>query len=42
MTDVGVYVSRTERLRVGHMVLCNQFRHPAVLAKMATTLDQTR
>jgi len=33
-------LTRTERLRVGHMVLCNQFRHPAVLAKMATTLDQ--
>ncbi|HEY7054797.1 MAG TPA: LLM class flavin-dependent oxidoreductase [Mycobacterium sp.] len=33
-------LSRTERLRVGHMVLCNQFRHPAVLAKMVTTLDQ--
>jgi len=33
-------LSRTERLRVGHMVLCNQFRHPVVLAKMATTLDQ--
>lgn len=33
-------LGRTERLRVGHMVLCNQFRHPAVLAKMATTLDQ--
>jgi alkanesulfonate monooxygenase SsuD/methylene tetrahydromethanopterin reductase-like flavin-dependent oxidoreductase (luciferase family) len=33
-------LSQTERLRVGHMVLCNQFRHPAVLAKMATTLDQ--
>jgi alkanesulfonate monooxygenase SsuD/methylene tetrahydromethanopterin reductase-like flavin-dependent oxidoreductase (luciferase family) len=33
-------LSRTERLRVGHMVLCNQFRHPALLAKMATTLDQ--
>lgn len=33
-------LSRTERLRVGHLVLCNQFRHPAVLAKMATTLDQ--
>ncbi|BCI52702.1 LLM class F420-dependent oxidoreductase [Mycolicibacterium litorale] len=32
-------LARTERLRVGHMVLCNQFRHPAVLAKMATTLD---
>jgi alkanesulfonate monooxygenase SsuD/methylene tetrahydromethanopterin reductase-like flavin-dependent oxidoreductase (luciferase family) len=33
-------LSRTDRIRVGHMVLCNQFRHPAVLAKMATTLDQ--
>ena len=33
-------LARTGRLRVGHMVLCNQFRHPAVLAKMATTLDQ--
>ncbi|GFG74603.1 LLM class flavin-dependent oxidoreductase [Mycobacterium botniense] len=33
-------LSSTERLRVGHMVLCNQFRHPVVLAKMATTLDQ--
>ena len=33
-------LSRTERLRVGHMVLCNQFRHPVTLAKMATTLDQ--
>ncbi len=33
-------LSRTERLKVGHMVLCNQFRHPALLAKMATTLDQ--
>jgi alkanesulfonate monooxygenase SsuD/methylene tetrahydromethanopterin reductase-like flavin-dependent oxidoreductase (luciferase family) len=33
-------LSRTDRIRVGHMVLCNQFRHPVVLAKMATTLDQ--
>lgn len=33
-------LSSTERLRVGHMVLCNQFRHPVMLAKMATTLDQ--
>ncbi|MGE2730534.1 LLM class flavin-dependent oxidoreductase [Mycolicibacterium vaccae] len=31
---------RTRRLRIGHMVLCNQFRHPVTLAKMATTLDQ--
>jgi alkanesulfonate monooxygenase SsuD/methylene tetrahydromethanopterin reductase-like flavin-dependent oxidoreductase (luciferase family) len=33
-------LSRTQRISVGHMVLCNQFRHPVVLAKMATTLDQ--
>lgn len=33
-------LSATERLRVGHLVLCNQFRDPVVLAKMATTLDQ--
>jgi F420-dependent oxidoreductase-like protein len=33
-------LSQTERIRVGHMVLCNQFRHPVVLAKMVTTLDQ--
>lgn len=32
-------LSRTTRLRVGHLVLCNNFRHPALLAKMATTLD---
>ncbi|BCO34487.1 LLM class flavin-dependent oxidoreductase [Mycobacterium heckeshornense] len=32
-------LSRTDRIRVGHLVLCNQFRHPVVLAKMATTLD---
>jgi alkanesulfonate monooxygenase SsuD/methylene tetrahydromethanopterin reductase-like flavin-dependent oxidoreductase (luciferase family) len=31
-------LSRTERLGVGHMVPCNQFRHPAVLAKIAPTL----
>jgi len=33
-------LSNTERLRIGHLVLCNQFRHPVLLAKMATTLDQ--
>lgn len=33
-------LANTDRIRIGHMVLCNQFRHPAVLAKMATTLDQ--
>ncbi len=32
-------LAQTERLRVGHLVLCATFRHPALLAKMATTLD---
>jgi F420-dependent oxidoreductase-like protein len=32
-------LAQTTRLRVGHLVLCATFRHPAVLAKMATTLD---
>jgi alkanesulfonate monooxygenase SsuD/methylene tetrahydromethanopterin reductase-like flavin-dependent oxidoreductase (luciferase family) len=32
-------LTRTSRLRVGHLVLCNNFRHPALLAKMASTLD---
>jgi len=30
---------RTERIRIGHLVLCDPFRHPALLAKMAATLD---
>lgn len=32
-------LARTRRLRVGHLVLCAAFRHPALLAKMAATLD---
>jgi alkanesulfonate monooxygenase SsuD/methylene tetrahydromethanopterin reductase-like flavin-dependent oxidoreductase (luciferase family) len=32
-------LARTSRLRVGQLVLCNSFRHPALLAKMAATLD---
>lgn len=32
-------LAQTERLRVGHLVLSATFRHPALLAKMATTLD---
>lgn len=31
--------ANTERLRVGHLVLCDAFRHPAVLAKQAVTLS---
>jgi alkanesulfonate monooxygenase SsuD/methylene tetrahydromethanopterin reductase-like flavin-dependent oxidoreductase (luciferase family) len=32
-------LAQTTRLRVGQLVLSNTFRHPALLAKMATTLD---
>jgi alkanesulfonate monooxygenase SsuD/methylene tetrahydromethanopterin reductase-like flavin-dependent oxidoreductase (luciferase family) len=31
--------ARTDRLRVGSLVLCDSFRHPAVLAREAVTLD---
>ena len=31
---------RTERLRVGSLVLCDSFRHPAVLAREAVSIDQ--
>lgn len=31
--------ARTERLRIGHLVLCDAFRRPAVLAKQAVTLS---
>jgi alkanesulfonate monooxygenase SsuD/methylene tetrahydromethanopterin reductase-like flavin-dependent oxidoreductase (luciferase family) len=31
--------ARTTRIRLGHLVLCNPFRPPALLAKMAATLD---
>jgi alkanesulfonate monooxygenase SsuD/methylene tetrahydromethanopterin reductase-like flavin-dependent oxidoreductase (luciferase family) len=32
-------LAHTSRLRAGHLVLSNTFRHPALLAKMATSLD---
>jgi alkanesulfonate monooxygenase SsuD/methylene tetrahydromethanopterin reductase-like flavin-dependent oxidoreductase (luciferase family) len=31
--------AKTEQLRIGHLVLCDAFRHPAVLAKQAVTLS---
>ena len=38
-TILSALSSLTERIRLGTMVLCNSFRSPAVLAKMAATLD---
>ncbi|MGB3473945.1 MAG: LLM class flavin-dependent oxidoreductase [Mycobacterium sp.] len=40
MTVATWVAARTERLKVGHVVLCDGFRHPAVLAKQATTLAE--
>src|SRR5947209_20411878 len=32
--------AKTERLRIGHLVLCDAFRHPAVLATQAVTVSE--
>ena len=39
VTLLTALARHTERLDVGHLVLAATFRHPAVLAKEATTLD---
>lgn len=38
-TTATAIAVRTERIRIGHLVLCNELRHPALLAKMAASLD---
>src|SRR6195952_2971032 len=38
MTVATWVAAHTERLRIGHLVLCDGFRQPAVLAKEAVTL----
>ncbi|MCB0994815.1 MAG: LLM class flavin-dependent oxidoreductase [Acidimicrobiales bacterium] len=39
MTTAGWLLASTERLVVSHLVLCDTFRHPAMLARQAVTLD---
>jgi len=39
-TTMTACATMTKRVRVGGNVLCNSFRSPALLAKMAATLDQ--
>jgi len=40
MTALAGLATVTERVRLGTLVLCSPFRHPAMLAKMANTLDR--
>ncbi|GGV18851.1 hypothetical protein GCM10010182_45550 [Actinomadura cremea] len=40
MTIAGWVLARTTTLTVGHLVLCDAFRHPAVLARQAASLDR--
>ena len=39
MTALAGLAAVTERVRLGTLVLCAPFRHPALVAKMATTID---
>jgi alkanesulfonate monooxygenase SsuD/methylene tetrahydromethanopterin reductase-like flavin-dependent oxidoreductase (luciferase family) len=39
MLTAGWLLAATERLVLSHLVLCDAFRHPAMLAKEAVTLD---
>ena len=38
-TTLSALATATSKIRLGTMMLCNGFRNPAVLAKMAATLD---
>src|SRR5215470_10396113 len=39
-TILTALAEATRRVEIGTLVLCNSFRHPAILAKMATTADE--
>jgi len=38
-TTLSALSTLTTRVRLGNLVLCNSFRYPSILAKMAATLD---
>jgi probable F420-dependent oxidoreductase len=40
MTTLAGLAARTERVRLGTLVLCAPFRHPGLLAKTAATIDR--
>ena len=39
MTTTMLLAARTDRIAVGNLVLCDAFRHPAMLAREAVTID---
>jgi len=39
VTTMSALAAVTERVRIGSLALCNDFRNPALLAKMVATLD---
>jgi probable F420-dependent oxidoreductase len=40
LTTLAAIAAATERVRLGTLVLCASFRHPAILAKAVATLDR--
>ena len=38
-THLSAIAMATERVRLGHMVICTAFRNPALTAKLASTID---
>jgi probable F420-dependent oxidoreductase len=39
LTTISALAAQTEQVRLGTLVLCAPFRHPAIVAKMATAAD---